>query len=120
MNINSTYDSRNSFYRNPMGAVEEDTDIHFTIVLPRDLGCYCAQLMIKHDTEPDFTFHSMFWCGMYGDDYEMWDCHFKTDKIGLYWHIFRLKTNQGDRFVNPAGPKHKSVIDRSPALPHGR
>lgn len=114
MNINTIYDSRNTFYRNPMGAVEEDTDIHFSIILPRSLGCYCAQLMIKHDTEGEFKFHSMFWCGMYGEDYEVWDCHFKAANIGLYWHCFKLKTNQGDRYINPAGPKQKAVIDRSP------
>lgn len=114
LNINNIYDSRSTFYRNPVGAVEEGTDIHFTIILPRSLGCYCAQLMIKSDTQWDFSFHSMFWCGMYGEEHEMWDCHFKPDQIGLYWHCFRLKTNEGDRFINPAGPKQKSVVERSP------
>ncbi len=114
MYTNELFDSTNTFYRNPKGAVEEGCDIHFAIILPRSLGCYCAQLMVKYDTDADFSCQSMFWCGMASDEFEMWDCHFKAEKIGLYWHHFRLKTNQGDRYLNPGTPKQKAVLDRSP------
>lgn len=114
MYTNEYFDSTNTFYRNPKGAVEEGGDIHFAIILPRSLGCYCAQLMVKYDSDSEFTCQSMFWCGMASDGFEMWDCHFKAEKIGLYWHHFRLKTNEGDRYLNPGSPRQKAVIDRSP------
>lgn len=113
MNTNIIYDSRNTFYRNPKGAVEEGSEVHFTIVLPRSLGCYCAQLMIKHDEDSDFHYYSMFWCGMYNDDCEMWDCHFKTENIGLYWHSFKLQTSIGDRYINLDRTNNMATIDRS-------
>ena len=47
--MNVPYDSRNSFYRSPMGAVEEGTQIHFKILVPRSLNCVNADLSIKHD-----------------------------------------------------------------------
>ena len=111
--MNVPYDSRNSFYRSPMGAVEENTRIHFKIILPRSLGCSKAELNIKHDFDGDWTYCNMFWCGIYSEGFEVWECHYTTEKIGLYWHGFRLQTNEGERYINPAGPEKKSEICRS-------
>lgn len=96
-----------------MGAVEENTRIHFKIILPRSLGCSKAELNIKHDFDGDWTYCNMFWCGIYSEGFEVWECHYTTEKIGLYWHGFRLQTNEGERYVNPAGPEKKSEICRS-------
>lgn len=112
--MNVPYDSRNSFYRSPMGAVEQDTKINFKIIVPRSLNCSKAELNIKHDFDGDWTYCNMFWCGTYGDGYEIWECHYTPEKTGLYWHGFRLNTNEGMRFINPAGPECKSEIARAP------
>ena len=112
--MNVPYDSRNSFYRSPMGAVEEGTQIHFKILVPRSLNCVNADLSIKHDFDGDWTRCNMFWCGTCGDGFETWECHYTPEKIGLYWHGFRLHTNEGMRFIVPAGPEKKSEICRSP------
>lgn len=108
------YDSRNNFYRSPMGAVEEGTKLYFKILVPRSLSCSKAVLNIKHDFDGDWTFIDMFWCGTYQDRYEMWECHYTVEKVGLYWHGFRLQTNEGERFIVPGGPDRKSDIVRSP------
>lgn len=115
MLVNAPYDSRNTFYRNPMGAVEQDTPIHFRIMLPRSLRCTKAYLTVKFDKSNDWEYINMFWCGEFGDDSEVWECHFTPNKIGLYWHCFKMYTNEGVRCITPAGPRLKSQISNAPA-----
>ena len=57
------FHSRNPLYRDPVGAVEEGTRVHFRITVPRDLHCSAARLLMHQDGGPDETL-GMFWCGM--------------------------------------------------------
>ncbi len=107
------YYSRESFYRNPTGAVEEDTTIHFRILIPRYLSCSQALLNIKHDNQYEWTYCQMFWCGVHSNEYDVWECDFTPDTLGLYWHGFCLQTNEGNRYIVPAGPDKKSEISRA-------
>ena len=113
MNI-PPYCSKYTFYRTPSGAVTEGTKIHFKIILPKNLGCSEALLNIKHDSQWDWNYCTMFWCGSYDHIHDVWECHYTVDKIGLYWHGFKLHTREGERFIVPAGPDIKSEIVRSP------
>ncbi len=108
------YDSRDEHYRTPFGAVEQGTNIHLTIRVPRDLHCSYAELAIKHDDAYNWEYHKMYWYGMHNDDYDKWECDFTPDKIGLYWHGFRLRTQYGDRYIIPTDVDTKSCIAESP------
>lgn len=108
------YDSRDEQYRSPFGAVEEGTNIHFTIRVPRDFQCSYAELSIKYDDDYDWEYHKMFWFGTHNDEYDKWECDFKADRVGLYWHGFRLKTRYGDRYIIPADVDTKSCISNTP------
>lgn len=108
------FDSRNSFYRTPFGAVEEGTAVHLRILLPHNLRCSHAELAIKYDYDYDWEFVTMFWKGPFENGTDIWECEFTPDRVGLYWYGFRIHTAEGPRFIVPSDPDTKSTIERSP------
>ena len=77
------FDSRNTAYRAPFGAVEEGTAVLLRICLPRTPHCSAARLCVEPDGKPIRSF-GLFWAGMEGEDHEWWDCHYTPEKAGLY------------------------------------
>ncbi len=88
------FHSRNPKYRNPTGAVEAGTPVHFRITLPRDLSCTAARLMVEQEGRPALL-QDMFWCGMNGDHKEWWECDFTPQEPGLYFYQFEASTCRG-------------------------
>lgn len=93
------FNSREIGYRYPTGAIKLGTNVHFRIILPRDLGCSGAVLAVKDDRYGDTLVNGMFWAGMVGDDHEVWECDLKLDRVGLYWYHFGMDTRYGRRFI---------------------
>lgn len=89
------FDSRNPMYKDPVGAVEEGTRVHFKIRVPRDLHCSAAHLCIEEDTTKKIQVLNMFWCGMADEYHEWWECHFTPEKFGLYFYNFEIQTPHG-------------------------
>lgn len=91
--------SRNSYYRNPVGAVEEGTSIHFRIKVPLYLKCSKAHLIVidesRNSKRDNYT---MLWGGT-ADECEIWECDFAPNKMGLYWYTFQLDTADGIRYL---------------------
>ena len=79
------FNSREKEFRCPTGAVPSGTNIHFRIVLSRDMGCTGAFLSVKDDMYGDTINYGMFWAGMVGDDHEQWVCDVQVENTGLYW-----------------------------------
>lgn len=92
------FDSRNTAYRSPFGAVAERTPVFFRICLPRHLGCSAAHLIVGADDRMD-DWQGMFWAGMEGDAHEWWDCHYAPPAPGLYFYAFALDTAQGRKYL---------------------
>lgn len=88
------FQSRNPKYRNPTGAVEANTSIHFRITLPRDLSCSAARLIVEQEGAPAILC-DMFWCGMNGSEREWWECDFVPETPGLYFYLFEANTCRG-------------------------
>lgn len=86
--------SRDSAYRDPIGAVEEGTAVHFRITLPRELACSAAHLVVEQEGVRVHV-SDLFWCGMNGEDREWWECHFTPPAPGLYFYHFEAKTCRG-------------------------
>ena len=86
--------SRNPQYRDPVGAVEAGTSIHFRITVARDQRCSGARLVVTADTGGSQTL-GLFWCGMNGDAYEWWECHYTAPAAGLYFYEFYVDTWHG-------------------------
>lgn len=89
------YNSLDSNYKKPVGAVSESTSIHFKIFLKKDLKCSGATLILKDETTNENLKYSMFWCGDLGRGFESWECDFIPSHIGLFWYYFEIKTNEG-------------------------
>lgn len=110
------FNSRETLYRDPVGAITSGTHLHFKIILPRDLGCSGAVLLVKDDRYGDTTVQGMFWAGMVGDDHEQWECDINIDRVGLYWYHFGMDTRYGRRYIMKGygGEGYLSLTDNDP------
>lgn len=108
--MKTIFDSRNKYFRNPFGAVEENTNIHFKICLPRDLKCTSARLIVKNDRTNQDEFLSLYWCGIVEGCYEEWECDFVPNEVGLYWYNFEIDTCQGKKNINRQGNSSHGLL----------
>ncbi len=108
------FDSQKIYYRSPFGAVEQDTVIHFRILLPRDCRAKAAELCVKYDYDCNWEHRKMIWCGTFDENTEIWECDFAPDRVGLYWYNYRLKTIYGTRYLCPGDPYKISSIEEHP------
>ena len=104
------FNSRNSIYRDPVGAVPEGTRVHFKITLPRSLGCSGARLTIRNGADDREQPLGLFWCGMNGENAEWWECHFPAEEPGVFFYDFRLETPCGPRRLT-RGPGGEAVFE---------
>jgi len=92
------FDSRDTRYRFPFGAVAAEETVHFRVCLPRALGCSAVRLTVEPDGATAFSW-GMFWCGMEGDTHEWWECDYAPQTAGLYFYRFALDTARGVRYL---------------------
>lgn len=109
--MKKVFDSRDKYYRNPCGAVEQGTNIHFKIKLPRNIGCSAAYLVMRDDNSNNDTVLSLFWCGMPEEGYEEWECDFSTEQVGLYWYRFDIDTYDGRKSILKVGNSGEGTLD---------
>lgn len=114
MPLSTPFDPRKIYYRSPFGAVEQDTDIHLRILVPRNLHTQKVELCVKYDYDYNWMFTDMIWCGTFDAENEIWECDFTPDRIGLYWYGFKLHTGFGVRYIVPADPYNISTIESNP------
>lgn len=105
------FDSRKIYYRSPFGAVEQGTEIHFRILLPKAEHTQKAHLCVKYDYDCNWEFTELIWCGKFDEDTEIWECDFTPKKIGLYWYNFKLTAIDKIRYVIPSDPYKVSTIE---------
>ena len=86
--------SRDTAYRDPFGAVAENTAVHFRLHLPRALGCRGAFLRLHKAGDPERQ-EGLFWAGEDGDGGEWWECHFAPNAVGIFFYDFLLQTDGG-------------------------
>lgn len=89
------FNSRNIAFRDPVGAVEQNSNVHFRIIVPRELRCSQAVLLLQNDNTKQMISHNMFWCGMSGDNHEWWECDFTPTERGLFFYHFEVETWRG-------------------------
>ncbi|MDO4829940.1 MAG: glycoside hydrolase family 13 protein [Clostridia bacterium] len=106
------FNSHNTYYRSPFGAVEQDTRIHFRALLPRNFKSQVTELCVKYDYDGDWQYINMLWCGTTDSELEIWECDFTPDKIGLYWYNFRMTDKNGEiKFIVPSDAYNISRVD---------
>lgn len=109
------FDSRNTAYRAPFGAVAENIPVFFRICIPRSWGCHGALFLVEQDDLPRQQM-GMYWAGMEGDDHEWWDVHYTPTKAGIYWYGFRLELALGTGWLvrQPDGCAGYSYVSSGP------
>lgn len=92
--------SRDLFYRNPLGAVEEGTSIHLRIKVPQYMKCSKAHLVVINEGQNSKRDnYTMLWSGTTADGCELWECDYAPTKMGLYWYSFQLDTADGIKYL---------------------
>lgn len=93
------FDSRDTKFRSPFGAVAEGTQVHFRICLPRYLSCSAARLIVHNELTGEDETDNMFWCGMEGWDAEWWEVDYTPQTASLYYYWFELESPSSARAV---------------------
>ncbi len=95
------FDSRNTSYKRPLGAVTADTQLVFNILISEDLSADGICLIVKYDRHQEPAYYPMERCG--GSDpadpempegYARFTHTMDIHDTGLYWYHFRV--NRGD------------------------
>ena len=89
------FNSRSLSYRSPIGAIGDHQPVHFRVTMPRDLRVSAVRLLVLHDQNQILSTLDLFWCGMNGENFEWWECHFIPQEEGLYFYHFQVNTWRG-------------------------
>ena len=108
------FDSQKIYYRSPFGAVEENTSVHFRVLLPRGVHSRTVELCVKYDYDYNWEYHRLIWCGTFDKDTEIWECDFAPARVGLYWYFFKLNAPEATKYLTPSDPYKISEIQDSP------
>ncbi len=100
------YNSRLGWHKSPFGAVCEGEKVTMRIVLPRDICCTGASLVVNSDSGKSAVY-PMEWERYEKNNEEWWSVSFVPEKQGLYWYHFALAAKKGadviTRFENSTG-----------------
>ena len=91
------FDSRNSLYRNKIGALAEGETLRLRLLLHKDACVHSAFLIIREDscnTAKEALLTPAEWL----DDYRFYETQITLTE-GLYWYSFRYTSDHGEFFV---------------------
>lgn len=91
------YNSRETLYKKPFGAVKSGEKINIRLLLHKDACVYDAFLRVINDS--DSVVHEiMLTAREWLEDYRFYDCEITLPE-GLYWYDFRYTSAHGQFFV---------------------
>ncbi len=86
------YNSRDSFYKTPFGAVEAGTEVRFAITPPRDWAVSAVFLHVEFEFDRETVEIPMGWAGLSGAR-DLYRAVLPTgDRLGPAWYYFRLES----------------------------
>ena len=91
------YNSRNTLYREKIGALAEGETLRLKVLLHRDAHVHNVYLIWQNDCEKEaieIELKPTEWC----EDYHFYECEL-TLKEGLFWYSFRYTSDYGEFFV---------------------
>ena len=111
------FDSRDTRYKDPYGAVASGTKVTLTLRPPRAEGYSWARLSARFEFRADETAEiPMPWSGLDGDR-DVFTCVLDTgDYVGLVWYTFTLERLDGKK-GEQLGPFQLTVYDGGEAVP---
>ena len=111
-----TYDSRDSRYKTPYGAVASGTQVQFTLRPPRTECFSCASLTARFESWNDqIVVMKMSWLG-HEEGQDIFSAELDTTGyVGLVWYSFQLKQFKG--LKQDLGPYQLTVYDGEETVP---
>ena len=91
------FDSRNSLYREKIGALAEGETLRLKVLLHNDAKVHSAYLRLRNDNSADFK-ELLMTAGDWVEDYRIYECSLTLTE-GLYWYSFRYTSDYGEFFV---------------------
>ena len=91
------YNSRQSLYKEPFGAVKSDEKVNIRLLLHRDACVYEAFLRVINDGD-SVLYEIPLAAGDWLADYRFYSCEIALN-TGLYWYDFRYTSEHGQFFV---------------------
>jgi len=91
------FDSRNSLYRNKIGALAEGETLRLRLLLHKDACVHNAYLILRKDDSPTPQ-EAVLTAGEWLEDYRFYETEITLTE-GLYWYSFRYTSDYGDFFV---------------------
>ncbi len=82
------------YHKYPLGAIPEESQLTFRVVLPRDFGCTGVKVVVTKDGNTSCSY-SMWWDCMQGDNEEWWKIQLFFAEKGLYFYHFEYYTPFG-------------------------
>ena len=91
------FDSRNSIYRDKIGALAEGETLRLKVLLHKDAKVHNVFLLIRNDNEEN-TKEVLMQGTDWLCDYRFYECEINLTS-GLYWYSFRYTSDYGEFFV---------------------
>jgi glycosidase len=95
---NIVFDSRNTYFKSPRGAVRTGTELLFRLLVSQQLRPASVRLIIKYDRHDLPAVYEMNGGGetpVETDDYREYYVTFPIHDTGLYWYHFEVLTESG-------------------------
>jgi len=112
------FDSRDTFFKSPTGAVYSDTELTFNILVSRELTAKSVRLVMlydRHDRPADYELAQASGDAGAGDhpDHLLYSASVRIHDTGLYWYHFEIATEDEVIFVGK-GNGSKAVTGPEP------
>ncbi len=91
------FDSRNSLYRNKIGALAEGETLRLRLLLHKDACVHSAYLVLRNDN-CETAQECLLTAGEWLEDYRFYETEITLTE-GLYWYSFRYTSDFGEFFV---------------------
>ena len=104
------FDSRDPFYRNPIGAVPSGTAIGLSVLIPRGECPLSVSVWFSKDGCPAEEIELTFAENI--RQHQRWTATVTPEETGIYWYTFRIKTPRGTQ-VYGRDAKNRPVCGRA-------
>ncbi len=104
------YNSQDTAYKTPFGALRAGEHVSFTITVPVEFGCKTPYLIIRHGEQPPAMI-PMRKRGSGRDGVDVFSFSFPLTEVGLYFYYFDLYTDYRKLYAGKLGEAYVSTGD---------
>ena len=94
------YNSRIDYHKSKFGAIKENENITFRVIMPRNFSVSAVYFVIREDESENYEYISLSWERMEGDGEEWWKTDYRPSQKGIYWYHFEYDTPFGRSVIS--------------------